>query len=94
MVHVALIVAGLLELQSAAAPQATPPSTNAPATQSTPQPVRRICENRAPTGSRLERRICYTPEQLATMIREKRKEAEELTGGGNLQNDRAVLGGS
>jgi hypothetical protein len=41
----------------------------------------------------LVRRICYTPEELAALIKAKRTEGEELTGGGNIQNDRTAAGG-
>jgi len=60
--------------------------------QQTPNRAGRICERRAPTGSRLDRRICYTPEQYAALFEAKRKEAEEIQGRGNIQNDRGIVG--
>lgn len=52
-----------------------------------------VCETRALTGRRLERRICYTPEQLAALKEAKRKEAEEIVGRGLIQNDILAAGG-
>ncbi|WP_428153093.1 hypothetical protein [Brevundimonas sp.] len=96
MLSTPLIFASALAFQASAQ---TPPVTTAPspqtgATQQQPAPprARRICEQRAPTGRRLEQRICYTPEQYAALVEAKRKEAQELQGGNNVQNDRGIVG--
>jgi len=79
--------------QSAIAlPASATADSTAAAPAAAPQRPRRICESRAPTGSRLERRICYTPEQYAALMAAKRKEAEELANGANIQHDSAIPG--
>ncbi|TFW11158.1 hypothetical protein EGY25_15960 [Brevundimonas intermedia] len=88
-----IILTGMLAMQQAPAPSAPTSPQAAPPTQAAPQRPRRICESRAPTGRRLEQRVCYTPEQYAAMVEAKRKEAEELQAGGNIQNDAKAAGG-
>ncbi|WP_292230067.1 hypothetical protein [Brevundimonas sp.] len=106
---VTLIIASALftaqQTSASAAPTTqSPPSTVLPQTTTdlpaqssapaaAPQRRQMVCENRALTGRRLERRICYTPEQYAEMIAVKRKQAEEMVAGTHVQDDRAVLGG-
>jgi hypothetical protein len=80
----------MLAMQQASSPEGVQP---APVVQAAPERPRRICESRAPTGRRLEQRICYTPEQYAAMIEAKRKEAEEIQARGNIQNDAKAAGG-
>lgn len=91
------IVAAALAVQASAQtpppaniPAATPPT--AAAQQPEPVRARRICETRAPTGRRLEQRICYTPEQHAALVEAKRREAEEIVGARSIQNDRGIVG--
>lgn len=77
----------------------TPPTTPAPTAQvaatppqaAQPRP-RRICESRAPTGRRLEQRICYTPEQYTALTEAKRRELEEIQSRNNVQYDRTIVG--
>lgn len=89
-----IILTGMLTMQQAPAPSAPAAvAQTAPAPDTAPRRPPRICENRAPTGRRLEQRICYTPEQYAAMVAAKRKEAEEITASGNIQNDATANGG-
>ena len=95
-----LIFSAMLAMQAAAQ---TPPTTPAPTAQvaaqvaatapQTAQPrPRRICESRAPTGRRLEQRICYTPEQYTALTEAKRRELEEIQSRNNVQYDRTIVG--
>lgn len=91
-----LIFSAMLATQAAAQ---TPPTTPAPTAQvaatapQTAQPrPRRICESRAPTGRRLEQRICYTPEQYTALTEAKRRELEEIQTRNNVQYDRTIVG--
>jgi|GEM_PF-1794444 len=97
MLYAALVVIGLLGFQDPPPPApapAQPTSSAAPqAPQTTSARLQRICEQRAPTGRRLEQRVCYSPERYAEIMAAKRKEAEELTTGGNVQNDTRANGG-
>lgn len=95
MLSTPFIFAATLAFQASAQtpPVAATPPPQTGATQQQPAPrARRICEQRAPTGRRLEQRICYTPEQYAALVEAKRKEARELQGGNNVQNDRGIVG--
>lgn len=90
---------GMIVLATTLGMQQTPPPSGpttvqpAPTTQAAPERPRRICESRAPTGRRLEQRVCYTPEQYTAMVEAKRREAEELQARGNIQNDAKAAGG-
>ena len=88
-----ILLTGMLAMQQASAPGAPAAAQPSPTAQAAPQRPRRICETRAPTGRRLQQRICYTPEQYDAMVAAKRKEAEEITAGGNIQNDARSGGG-
>lgn len=92
ILNVAFFAAALMaqDQPAASAPATAQP---APATQAAPQRPRRICESRAPTGRRLEQRVCYTPEQYAAIAEAKRREAEEMVGRGIIQDDRRAEGG-
>nr|WP_314437177.1 hypothetical protein [uncultured Brevundimonas sp.] len=69
------------------------PATRTPSPTAAPQRRQMVCETRALTGRRIERRVCYTPEQYAEMIEVKRKQAEEIVASGHVQNDIDALGG-
>ncbi len=99
MLAAIMMFSGLLGFQDAApvgsAP--TPATIQAPAAASAPQAPaarpRRICEQRALTGRRIEQRVCYTPEQYAEMVAIHRKQAEEIVSRGIIQDDRRAEGG-
>lgn len=67
-------------------PQPTQPA--APSEQAAPERTARgsevVCENRALTGQRLQRRICQTRDQWQAQATEKRKEGEEIVGRANI----------
>ena len=93
ILNVAFFAAALMaqDQPTASAPATAQP---APTAQAAPQRPRRICETRAPTGRRLQQRICYTPEQHAALVAAKRKEAEDVVAGGNtLDEESKILGG-
>lgn len=98
----AIAMIGALTFQDTPPPAPLAPSTSAgqenadasPPSTTAAQRPRRVCERRAPTGRRLEQRVCYTEEEMAAMISAKRREAEEMVARTNIQNDRTVLGGN
>lgn len=65
-----------------------PAQPTAPAQQAAPAPTSRgrevVCESRALTGQRLQRRICQTRDQWQAQATEKRKEGEEIVGRANI----------
>lgn len=101
MLFAPAIIASAFALQVAAQTPAAPgveasapvsPQSAGALQRAEPQRPRRICETRAPTGRRLQQRICYTPEEHAALIEAKRREAEEIVGSRSIQNDRGIVG--
>ena len=64
--------------------QPTAPSSQQATTDQTSRGSEVVCENRALTGQRLQRRICQTRDQWQSQASEKRKEGEEIVGRANI----------
>lgn len=72
----AIAAVGLLSLGPAAAQE--PGETAAERTPAKPGKSNKVCKHEAVTGSRMKKRVCYTPEQWEARERASKSMAREL----------------